>query len=305
MIVPARDAARTLGRTLRCLAAQELDRSFEVIVVDAGSTDDTAAIAAAAGVSVVAGAPVGPAGARNAGVREARAPLLAFTDADCFPTPGWLDAGVAALREAALVQGSVHADPDAAAGPFDRTIWVTRPIGLFETASLFVTRAAFERAGGFEEWLRPSIGAPHMAEDLLFGWTVRRAGLPIAFCAEAIVHHAVIPRSAREFVAERRRARYFADIARRVPELRREMFFARCFLSRRTAAFDLAVLGALVSRRAPSCAVALLPYAWTLYGLARPWGRRAPVVAMANLAADVVGLYSLVLGSVRRAAPML
>jgi len=192
-------------------------------------------------------------------------------------------------------------------GPFDRSVSAARRGGLFETANLFVTRRAFDRAGGFEEWLRPTIGPAHMAEDVLFGWKVRRAGGTTAFCAGAIVNHVVFSRGPWGFVAEHRRRRYFPDIARQVPELRGELFFARVFLSPRTAAFDLAVVGcaAAVVRRSPRPLAAALPYAGVVARAAGQWGSRAPGVAAASILADVVGCYSLVLGSLRRGTPVL
>src|SRR5205085_1106951 len=87
VVVPARDAARTLPATLAALHAQELDQPFEVVVADAGSTDETAALARRAGARVADAGPVGPGEARNAGVAQASADLLAFTDADCRPAP--------------------------------------------------------------------------------------------------------------------------------------------------------------------------------------------------------------------------
>ena len=130
VIVPARDAAATLGGTLDALAAQELDDDLEVIVVDDGSGDATAAIAEAHPVAtVVRQARAGPAAARNAGVAASRGALLAFTDADCRPQPGWLAAGSEALARLDLAQGRVVPDPAAPRGPFDRTIAVSPRTG--------------------------------------------------------------------------------------------------------------------------------------------------------------------------------
>ncbi len=309
VIVPAHSAEATLARTLAALAEQEVDREFEVIVVDAGPGGHTDAISVAGRlpVTVVEAGPVGPAEARNRGVEAASAELLAFTDADCFPTRGWLAAGLRALEGADLVQGAVGPDPRARRGPFDRWVGVGAEVGLYETANLFVRRSAFERAGGFVSWLRPAIGAPHMAEDVLFGWTVRRFGATTSFCEEARVHHAVFERGAAGFIDERRRLRYFADIVKSVSELRRSLLFARIFLNRRSAAFDLAVLGlALAASRRSRLAPALaLPYALVLYRDSRSWGRRAPEVAVVGALADAVGCYSLMLGSLRRRTPVL
>lgn len=309
VVVPARDAQATLGRTLRALLAQDIDEPYEVIVVDAGSADATARIARSFGtpVRLIEAPPEGPADARNRGARAARAARLAFTDADCFPDPGWLRAGVGALAGAQLVQGRVTRDPQTETGPFDRTVDVVRESGLYESANLFVGREDFERAGGFHEWLRPTIGAPHMGEDVLFGWRVRRGGGVTAFCSGALVHHAVFRRGLGGFVGERRRLRYFADLADAVPELRGALFFGHVFLSRRTAAFDLALAGAAVAawRRSPLPIAAAGVYVVALVQGARPWGRMAPKVAVAHVLADAVGCYSLVLGSLRRRAAVL
>jgi glycosyltransferase involved in cell wall biosynthesis len=303
VIIAARNAEETLPRTLEALAGQDLDAGYEVVVVDDGSSDRTAHVASRGPgpVSVLRRRGCGPAAARNAGVAASRGRVLAFTDADCMPTRGWLRAGVAALARADLVQGAVRPDPGAELGPLDRTLWVTRETGLYELASLFVTRDWFDRVGRFEAWLRPEIGKD-LAEDLWFGWRLRRAGGRTAFCPEALVHHEVFPRAAREFVAERRRLRYFPDIARKVPEIRRSMFFGRFFLLPRTAAFDAALAGSAMALalRSPVPLLAASPYCWIVARRRRPWRPARARVAAVELAADAVGLASLVRGSIRR-----
>jgi glycosyltransferase involved in cell wall biosynthesis len=301
VIVPARDAEATLPRTLAALAAQEVDEPYEVIVVDDGSVDDTAELARAAPgpVRLVQQDPLGPAAARNRGVAESEGTALAFCDADCFPTPGWLRAGLAALEAADLVQGHVLPDPEAELGPFDRTIWIVLEVGLYETANLFATREIFDRTGGFEEWLVPEIGKA-LAEDVWFGWKARRLGARTAFAPDALAHHAVFPRGWPEYVAERRRLRYFPAMARKVPELRDHFFYRRLFLNRRTAALDLALAGALAAAlvRSPVPLLAAAPYARTAL-------RRPPGVVPADVAADLVGLQSLLVGTLRYRSPLL
>ena len=77
VIVPARDAEATIGRALDGLAAEWVEGGFEVIVVDDGSADATAASAREHPLAprVLEGAADGPAAARNAGARAAEAPL--------------------------------------------------------------------------------------------------------------------------------------------------------------------------------------------------------------------------------------
>ena len=299
--MPARDAEATLPRTLEALARQDTDEPYEVIVVDDGSRDGTADVArsAAGPVRMVQQAPLGPAAARNNGVAESGGTALAFCDADCFPTPGWLRAGLAALESADVVQGHVLPDPSAPLGPFDRTLWILFEVGLYETANLFVTREAFERTGGFEEWLVPETGKA-LAEDVWFGWKARRLGASTAFSEEALAYHAVFPRGWREYVAERRRLRYFPAMAGKMPELRDHFFYRRLFLNRRTAALDLGLAGALaaLALRSPFPLLAAAPYA-------RMAARRPPGVIAADVAADLVGLQSLLLGSLRYRSPLL
>src|SRR4051812_17355391 len=109
VVITAWNAAATLPRTLAALAAQELDPgSYEVIVVDNGSDDGSGAIARAAPGSVrVVERAHGLAGeARNEGAAAASGQVLAFTDADCYPSASWLASGLRALEAGAdLVQG--------------------------------------------------------------------------------------------------------------------------------------------------------------------------------------------------------
>jgi len=304
VIVPARDAAATLPRTLAALAGQRLEGSYEVLVVDDGSSDGTADVVKAAGEGfcLLQQDARGPAQARNRGVAEASGRALAFTDADCFPASDWLAAGLAALEHADLVQGKVLPDPEVDMGPFDRSLWVTSEVGLYETANLFVRRETFDRSGGFEEWLRPELGKA-MAEDVWFGWKARRLGARTAYSAEALVHHAVFRQTARDYVAERRRLRYFPAMAAKMPELRSELFFARVFLTSRAAAVDMATAGlmAAAATRSPYPLVAAAPYAVLL---ARRWRSDAATVAGVEMAADVVGMYSLIRGSVTARSPL-
>lgn len=308
VVVSTRDRADRLSALLLSLAEQTMEPdSFEVVVVDNGSIDSTPQLLEDSAQGLPYSLRVlrrprgeGPAPARNEGVEAARAPLIAFTDDDCVATPEWLAAGTAALADADLVQGSVRPDPGVVPGPHDRSVWVDRESGLYETANLFARRETIERAGGFEP-LFPAEVDHVIGEDVWFGWRARRAGARTAFCDEARVHHAVIPRAAAEAIAERRRLRHFPALAKQVPELRVSTFFARVFLSRRSAEFDLALVSALAAKRWISIwpLLGALPYLATIASRTARRGHAAPSVVAAEAAADLVGFGSLVEGSVR------
>lgn len=303
VVIPAHDAAATLPATLTGLQAQRCSWPFEVIVVDDGSADDTARIGEQSPIvdRVIRLRGVGPALARNAGVAAAGAPRLAFLDADCQPTEGWLEAGASRLDSADFVVGETRPRPDQPLGPFDRTLWVVGCSPLFESANLFIKRELYECLGGFESWLGPR-GGKELGEDVWLGWRAVRSGARIEACPAALAHHEVYPRGPLQFAAERWRLRFFPAMVKRMPELRRAAFHRRVFLTARTARLDAGLAGLVLAglTRRPLFAGAALPY---LKVLARDFGEPAGLTGTAaQVAADMVGLAALVTGSLRNGA---
>ncbi|MQA29369.1 MAG: glycosyltransferase [Luteitalea sp.] len=174
-IVPAHNEEQLIGATLDALhaAARDLELRYELIVVDDGSRDATAAIAAARGARVVAVDVRHIARARNLGVRSARGDTLIFVDADTLVPAATLRASIDALAAGAAGGGATVT--------FDGRvpIWgaVMLPVvrGLLRAANVpagcyvFCTRAAFEAAGAFDERL-------FAAEEIAFGRALRRHG---------------------------------------------------------------------------------------------------------------------------------
>ncbi|GLF97930.1 glycosyltransferase family 2 protein [Streptomyces yaizuensis] len=154
VVVPAHQEAARIGDTLTALAAQH-DTDFTLVVVDNASTDATADIARA----FAAGAPFpvhvlhepdkGVGCAVDTGFRYAMrhgARLLARTDADCLPRPGWTAAARAALSGGAgLACGRIAARRDEH-GPLGRAGFHA----LVSTAAFFGRiRPAHRRAHGY------------------------------------------------------------------------------------------------------------------------------------------------------------
>ena len=192
VIVPVRDGERELPGLMEALAAQTLARErFELIVVDNGSRDSTATVARAAGATVVSEPVPNRARARNRGAGAAGADLLAFTDVDCRPASGWLEALVGCAGVAPLVAGPVEVTTSAAPNSIERfeklwrfsqEHWVK--LGWAATANLMVHRDAFEAVGGLDPAYR------RIAEDADFCIRAGRAGHALGYCPDALVRHA-------------------------------------------------------------------------------------------------------------------
>ena len=191
VVIPARNAAASLRTLLASLEAQRLKRDrFEVIVVDNGSTDATAEVAAAGGARVVQEPVANRSRARNRGVAVAAAPLYAFTDADCVANPRWLEELLRCAPSAPLVAGRVQltvTDEPNALERFDRLWrfgqrdWVEQ--GWASTSNLLVRREAFDAIGGFDPAWREG------GEDVDLCVRAGRAGHSLAYCDEALVLH--------------------------------------------------------------------------------------------------------------------
>jgi glycosyltransferase involved in cell wall biosynthesis len=191
VVVPARDSARSLPALLDSLAAQTLERGrFEVVVADNASRDGTAEIARAAGAVVVHEPVPNRSRARNRGVAAARADRIAFTDADCVASPGWLEALLACGGRAPLLAGAVlttvSAEPNSVERleqrwRFAQEHWVRE--GWAATANLCVERRVLHAIGGFDPAYR------HIGEDADLCVRARRAGFALGWCPGAEVRH--------------------------------------------------------------------------------------------------------------------
>jgi glycosyltransferase involved in cell wall biosynthesis len=194
IVIPARDSEATLGDTLRALGPQLPAGAAELIVVDNGSTDATAAVARDAGATVIEEPTPGPAAARNAGLRAARGDIIAHVDADTVPSSRWLAAIAAPFADptVVLVAGrNVSYPPQtaaeryiAASGLIESERAVTRPhLPFAPSMNMAVRRDAALGIGGWSEDLATG-------EDVDFSFRLcRDAGCAIAYAPAAIVLH--------------------------------------------------------------------------------------------------------------------
>jgi glycosyltransferase involved in cell wall biosynthesis len=301
-----------LAGLVSALQAQHGAPPYEVVVVDNGSDDGTwpvlSALVTASPIPMAAlrlATNVGPGPARNRAVALGRGQLLALTDDDCLPTPGWLAGLVAAFADpqVSVAQGRTEPEPGPAPGPWARSVWVTGPTVWFETCNVAYRRTAYDAVGGFDEadpaFARERGGRPFGEDAWLGGRVVARSGRS-AFVPEAVVRHRWLPGSYRDHLAERRHMRGFPALAARLPAVADSCWHG-IFLSRRTAAVDLAVMSAVtaLTTRRPALLLGTLPWLRTAWGPARARRGSLPLRLAQGAGADLMGLAALAEGSVR------
>jgi glycosyltransferase involved in cell wall biosynthesis len=201
VVVPVRNGGRDFERCLQRLR-DSLLTDFELIVVDDGSTDGSAAIAQAAGAIVIHNAtPTGPAAARNQGAQAASAPLIFFLDADVAVHRTTLVRAHARFTNdptLAALFGS-YDDQPAAPGVVSQYrnllhhfvhqtgsfVAEMRPAHTFWTGCGTIRRDVFLEFGGFDPRLypRPAI------EDIELGYRLTRAGRRIVLARDVQATH--------------------------------------------------------------------------------------------------------------------
>jgi GT2 family glycosyltransferase len=263
------------------------------VVVADGATPEVLEVAARAPRLMRLQPGRGPAAARNAGWRAATGALIAFTDDDCVPAPGWADALLAASDGASVVQGPVEPLPDERdrIGPFARTLWVREGDGFFQTANVAYPRALLERLGGFDEAFTHPAG-----EDTDLGLRALEAGARGVWAADALVHHAVHEPGWRGLVRDALRWGSAVRLVKRHPELRLR-FHHRWFWKRSHEALLLALAGGLAARRTRGISLAAaLP--WLLVHRTEHPDRGSLARALpAHLAVDLAETAAMARGS--------
>jgi glycosyltransferase involved in cell wall biosynthesis len=196
VIVPVYNHWHLIPRLIDCLARQSIGcRHFELLLVDNGSTDFSVPEDFPGWARVLECREPGSYAARNRAVAETRGQLLAFTDADCLPEPGWLaalHAEFARSTEQLVIAGSILVEPECWASPlvyelYDVALglpqkrYATRR-GYGVTANLAMSKLLFERLTGFD-------AGRFSGGDAEFCRRATAAGARLAYCEAAVVLH--------------------------------------------------------------------------------------------------------------------
>jgi glycosyltransferase involved in cell wall biosynthesis len=190
VIIPVYNGACYLGTALSSVLAQ-CDPPLEIIVIDDGSTDETAAVVAqwqqpgATPIRYHYQANAGPAAARNRGVALAQGELLAFLDADDWWQPTKLQAQAACLTQSpapGYVLTEMVVEQEAGTGwpaALNRAHYQNQPVCYLPSA-LLVWRHVFAQVGAFDESYRYS-------DDADWFLRAKDAAIPFVVVPEPLV----------------------------------------------------------------------------------------------------------------------
>jgi GT2 family glycosyltransferase len=313
VVVPSHGRVDRLERLLAALIKQDLSaEDFEVVVVNDASPDGTRAMLAEAEASGmlplrVLTQPVrrGPAAARNLAWRSTSAPVIAFTDDDCVPDPGWLRAGVAALDERARVAVGRTAPPldqlHLTGAPFSRVMEVDSA-RYFETCNVFYRRSDLIAVGGFDERFRRPSG-----EDTRLGLAVTAVGVEPVFAADAIVYHDVRSGSFRDALREAARWADLPLVLKGRPDVRPALAHRLIFWKPTHPPAIAAAIGIALGMRWRATLLLTLP--WMAYRLRTDPPCADPIHRMAclpgALAIDLCEVATMARGSLRHGTLLL
>ncbi len=203
IVIPALNKERFVGHCLQSLALQDFPKdSFEVVFVDNGSTDRTLEVArsfsSSLNLTVLRKPGVWVSAVRNFGAAAARGDILIFLDCDCAVPPQWLKTATNLLaRDGAGVLGAHFRVPE-------ESSWVARSwyegmdaerqgdLAWVPGCDMIMTRATFERIGGFDESIQTN-------EDCELCERVRAAGLRVVGDAAVAVVHLDNPQTLVQF----------------------------------------------------------------------------------------------------------
>jgi glycosyltransferase involved in cell wall biosynthesis len=197
VVIPARNAASTIGEQLRALSGQSYTGKWETVVVTNGKSDETGLIVRqwqpkVPGLRVIdAPHARGVNHARNIGCHATHGDYLLFCDADDIVDSKWVAAMVDGLQVAHAAGGrlereSLNTTAALAARPVRVPNGLSNLFGFLVYSygsNAAVRRSVWSQLGGFDENYR------YGADDVEFFWRVQLAGYDITYAPDAVVHY--------------------------------------------------------------------------------------------------------------------
>ncbi len=195
VVIPAFNSEETIGKCLNSVLRQKEPGSFEVIVVDDGSTDKTAEIVKKfRKVRLIQQKNSGPATARNNGVKQARGDVIVFTDDDCIAEQGWLKEMLTPFKDKSVsgVQGAYASMQKEFMARFSQMeieyryekMKKQKFIDFIGSYSAAYRKKDFLEVNGFDSRFKIASG-----EDPDFSFKLAEKGKKLVFNPKAVVFH--------------------------------------------------------------------------------------------------------------------
>lgn len=195
VVIPAYNSEKSLYYCLESLTNQSIPKaSYEVIVVDDGSTDRTSEIARDFNVKYLFQENQGPASARNKGVRNASGEIVLFTDSDCVPDHNWMQEMISPFKDPEIVsvKGAYKTRQKELAARFAQAEFEDRydllqksvTIDMVDTYSAAFRKDIFLNMGGFDENFPVANN-----EDTDLSYRLASKGYKLVFNPRAFVYH--------------------------------------------------------------------------------------------------------------------
>ncbi len=195
IIIPTFNGASRIVSCLDSLMKQTAGRDVEILVVDDGSTDNTAKVVAGySSVRLINQGNAGPASARNRGALEARGTILLFTDDDCVPMPDWLEAMLGPFKDQDVIgaKGVYRTHQKSLTARFVQIEYEDKyrlmaglpSIDFIDTYSAAFRRDRFLEMTGYDTSFPVAC-----AEDIELSYRMSARGWKMKFVPAAIVYH--------------------------------------------------------------------------------------------------------------------
>jgi glycosyltransferase involved in cell wall biosynthesis len=195
IIIPTFNGASRIRNCLDALIQQTTGPDAEILVVNDGSTDNTAEVVARySGIRLITQSNAGPAAARNRGALEARGTIILFTDDDCVPMPDWLAAMIAPFKDPSVVgaKGVYRTHQRRLAARFVQIEYEDKyrrmaehpQIDFIDTYSASFRRERFLEMNGYDTSFPVAC-----AEDVELSYRMSARGWTMKFVPAAVVYH--------------------------------------------------------------------------------------------------------------------
>jgi GT2 family glycosyltransferase len=195
IVIPTFNGGARIGNCLDSLVKQTTGSGVEILVVDDGSSDNTASVVSRySSVRLISQSNAGPAAARNRGALEARGTILLFTDDDCVPMPDWLEAMLGAFKDPNVVgaKGVYCTHQKSLAARFVQIEYEDKyrlmsglsSIDFIDTYSAGFRRDRFLEMSGYDTSFPVAC-----AEDVELSYRMSARGWKMTFVPAAIVYH--------------------------------------------------------------------------------------------------------------------